>query len=32
MIVTAYATGDRQMLKNLLEKDVYDGFERAIAG
>jgi predicted lipid-binding transport protein (Tim44 family) len=31
MIVTAYANGDRKTLKNLLEKDVYDGFERAIA-
>ena len=31
MIVTAFAAGDRKMLKNLLEKDVYDGFERAIA-
>ncbi len=30
MIVTAFATGDRKTLKNLLEKDVYDGFERAI--
>jgi predicted lipid-binding transport protein (Tim44 family) len=31
MIVTAFAQGDRKMLRNLLEKDVYDGFERAIA-
>ena len=31
MIVTAFAAGDRKTLKNLLEKDVYDGFERAIA-
>ena len=31
MIVTAYAAGDRAMLKNLLEKDVFDGFQRAIA-
>jgi len=31
MIVTAFATGDRKTLKMLLEKDVYDGFERAIA-
>jgi predicted lipid-binding transport protein (Tim44 family) len=31
MIVTAFATGDRKMLKNLLDKDVYDGFEKAIA-
>jgi predicted lipid-binding transport protein (Tim44 family) len=30
MIVTGFATGDRKMLKNLLEKDVYDGFEKAI--
>ncbi|MEO6396318.1 MAG: Tim44/TimA family putative adaptor protein [Devosia sp.] len=31
MIVAAFATGDRKTLKNLLEKDVYDGFESAIA-
>jgi predicted lipid-binding transport protein (Tim44 family) len=31
MIVTGFATGDRKTLKNLLEKDVYDGFEKAIA-
>lgn len=31
MIVTAYASGDRQTLKNLLEKDVFEGFQRAIA-
>jgi predicted lipid-binding transport protein (Tim44 family) len=31
MIVTAFATGDRQTLKNLLEKDVFDGFQRAIS-
>jgi predicted lipid-binding transport protein (Tim44 family) len=31
MILTAFAGGDRKTLKNLLEKDVYDGFERAIA-
>ena len=31
MIVTGYATGDRATLKNLLEKDVFDGFQRAIA-
>lgn len=31
MVVTAFATGDRKTLKMLLEKDVYDGFERAIA-
>jgi predicted lipid-binding transport protein (Tim44 family) len=30
MIVTAFAQGDKATLKNLLEKDVYDGFERAI--
>ena len=30
MIVTAFAAGDRATLKNLLEKDVYDGFEGAI--
>jgi len=30
MIVTAYAAGDRQTLKNLLEKEVHDGFVRAI--
>jgi predicted lipid-binding transport protein (Tim44 family) len=31
MIVTAFATGDRKALKTLLDKDVYDGFESAIA-
>jgi predicted lipid-binding transport protein (Tim44 family) len=31
MIVTAFATGDRRTLKNLLEKDVYESFEQAIA-
>jgi predicted lipid-binding transport protein (Tim44 family) len=30
MIVTAYAQGDRRNLKNLLSKEVYDGFEAAI--
>jgi predicted lipid-binding transport protein (Tim44 family) len=30
MIVTAYAAGDRRALKNLLSRDVYDGFEAAI--
>ncbi len=30
MIVTGFAAGDRKTLKNLLEKDVYDGFEHAI--
>jgi predicted lipid-binding transport protein (Tim44 family) len=31
MIVTAFAQGDRKTLKNLLSKDVYEGFEKAIA-
>ncbi|KKB07813.1 Tim44/TimA family putative adaptor protein [Devosia chinhatensis] len=31
MIVTAFAEGDRQTLRNLLEKDVFEGFQRAIA-
>lgn len=31
MIVTAFAEGDRQTLKNLLDKDIYDSFQRAIA-
>jgi predicted lipid-binding transport protein (Tim44 family) len=31
MIVTAFAGGDRKTLKNLLDKDVYDGFEGVIA-
>jgi predicted lipid-binding transport protein (Tim44 family) len=31
MVVTAFASGDRKTLKMLLEKDVYDGFEGAIA-
>jgi predicted lipid-binding transport protein (Tim44 family) len=31
MIVLAYADGDRKTLKNLLSKDVYDGFVAAIA-
>ena len=30
MIVTAYAQGDRRTLKNLLSREVYDGFEHAI--
>jgi len=30
MIVNAFAEGDRRMLKNLLSRDVYDGFESAI--
>ncbi len=31
MIVTAFAAGDRRMLKDLLSKDVFDGFAAAIA-
>lgn len=31
MIVTAYADGDRRTLKNLLSREVYDGFVAAIA-
>jgi predicted lipid-binding transport protein (Tim44 family) len=31
MIVTAFAHGDRKTLKNLLSRDVFDGFDRAIA-
>ncbi|MEX6508323.1 Tim44/TimA family putative adaptor protein [Jiella sp. M17.18] len=31
MIVNGFADGDRQLLKNLLSAEVYDGFERAIA-
>lgn len=31
MIVTAFAAGDRKSLKILLEKDVYEGFDTAIA-
>jgi len=30
MIVLAYAEGDRRALKNLLSREVYDGFETAI--
>jgi predicted lipid-binding transport protein (Tim44 family) len=30
MIVTAYAEGDRRNLKNLLSREVYDGFDTAI--
>ncbi|WP_320201039.1 Tim44/TimA family putative adaptor protein [Agrobacterium sp. rho-13.3] len=30
MIVTAFADGDRNSLKNLLSKDVYEGFDAAI--
>lgn len=31
MIVTAFANGDRKTLKNLLSKEVYDGFVAAIS-
>ncbi|MFK8254058.1 Tim44/TimA family putative adaptor protein [Ancylobacter terrae] len=31
MIVTAFANGDRRALKDLLAKDVYDGFSAAIS-
>jgi predicted lipid-binding transport protein (Tim44 family) len=31
MIVTAYAEGDRRTLKNLLSRDVFEGFEAAIS-
>ena len=30
MVVTAYAEGDRRSLRNLLSKDVFDGFDQAI--
>lgn len=30
MIVTAFAEGDRRTLKNLLDKDAFDGFDSAI--
>jgi predicted lipid-binding transport protein (Tim44 family) len=30
MIVTAFAEGDRRNLRNLLSREVYDGFEAAI--
>ena len=30
MIVTAFAEGNRKILKDLLSRDVYDGFMRAI--
>jgi predicted lipid-binding transport protein (Tim44 family) len=30
MIVTAYAEGDRPTLKNLLDKDIYESFQRVI--
>jgi predicted lipid-binding transport protein (Tim44 family) len=32
MIVTAYADGDRKILRNLLSREVYDGFESVIRG
>ena len=32
MIVTAYAAGDRRTLKNLLSKEVFDGFTAGIDG
>ena len=32
MIVTAFASGDRQTLQNLLDKDVFDSFSAAIDG
>jgi predicted lipid-binding transport protein (Tim44 family) len=31
MIVTAFAEGDRRTLKNLLSREVFDGFEAAIS-
>ncbi|KRB62973.1 calcium-binding protein [Rhizobium sp. Root708] len=31
MIVTAFADGDRKTLKNLLSREVYDGFDTAIS-
>lgn len=31
MVLTAYAAGDRKTLKNLLEKDVFDGFDHAMS-
>jgi predicted lipid-binding transport protein (Tim44 family) len=31
MIVTAFAEGDRKLLRNLLAKDVFDGFSAAIS-
>jgi predicted lipid-binding transport protein (Tim44 family) len=31
MIVTAFAQGDRKTLKGLLSREVFEGFERAIA-
>ena len=32
MIVNAFAAGDRRTLKNLLSREVFDGFDTAIAG
>ncbi len=32
MIVNAFAEGDRRTLKNLLSREVYEGFESAISG
>jgi predicted lipid-binding transport protein (Tim44 family) len=32
MVVTAFAEGDRKVLKQLLSREVYDGFVNAIAG
>jgi predicted lipid-binding transport protein (Tim44 family) len=32
MIVTAFAEGDRRSLKNLLSREVYEGFDTAITG
>ena len=31
MVVTAFAQGDRKTLKDLLSREVYEGFERAIS-
>lgn len=31
MVVTAFANGDRRQLRSLLSRDVYDGFDAAIA-
>lgn len=31
MVVTAFAEGNRKLLRNLLSRDVYDGFVRAIS-
>ena len=31
MVVTAYAEGDRRALKNLLSREVYEGFDTAIS-